>query len=651
MQDVQRIFNGMAKHIKQDMSAEGIQYGISLGRRAPMHIMHMDCILEMVNAGLKPAIFIGSTNGPDSPLYDPVRNPMTIEQQKEQLNQALPGLNLNTAFIITLEDHEDDKIWLKNLVKKIKDSGLYDKSVVHFRSKAADHVKDDAPVKPLNQYVQAFVDEGLAVWQSYNSDSADDNISATNLRFYDLENLTTDQRNVIAAPDYLINLARQARANNPDKHLLEAHQVPLTVLDLALERLRLEVGIPTADVIDFAQKSGEVTEKLLTKAASDLVKTMHSRAKHEKNLPPKPLLVIGNSVSPETAAYLKEDILFETIGASIGKFQSDEPFTELFYGENADFEVNAEKVKGAKAFVVQSTAEPVSDNVQHLLEIIHTLKSCGAAEVTAVIPFTAFSRQDRSFKNRFTSVAADLFAKQLKAAGADKVISFTTHSQAAIQFYKDAFGSDFTNLATTDVFASYLKNKFYFTSSQIISGAPDGAEKLQDEGQKRAKELTTALVGRFNEQSMFRISKIHTAASDSKITSFSGDVADKNCVIIDDMVDGGSTMLNAAKMLKENGAKSVTCCFTHAILTKGNGTALEKLMTAKDGASYFIDTLVMTDSIPEAAEKVKEFSKQYPDLAKKINIIPLGATILAEIKRQLTAAPIPAAKPENRKPV
>jgi phosphoribosylpyrophosphate synthetase len=94
----------------------------------------------------------------------------------------------------------------------------------------------------------------------------------------------------------------------------------------------------------------------------------------------------------------------------------------------------------------------------------------------------------------------------------------------------------------------------------------------------------------------------------------------------------------------------VTCCVTHPILTKGKTTALERLMTAKIGTDYVIDNLVMTDSIPEAAEKVEAFAKQYPEQAKKIEIIPLGPAILAEVKRQMGSAAAPAKKikPDNK---
>ena len=210
----------------------------------------------------------------------------------------------------------------------------------------------------------------------------------------------------------------------------------------------------------------------------------------------------------------------------------------------------------------------------------HSLKRYGAKEVTAVLPFAAFARQDREFKNRFTSVAAEFFPRQLKAAGVDKVITVTPHSQAAMQFYKDEFGANFTALSTTELFAQDIKKRFGDITSVAI-GAPDGADKPLDEGQIRAKELVKAVFdGTVDDvdSKRFKISKVHTGVSDTKITHFDGDVAGKDCVIVDDMIDGGSTMINAASILKAKGAKSVTAYATHGILS---GSALEKILSSK----------------------------------------------------------------------
>lgn len=351
------------------------------------------------------------------------------------------------------------------------------------------------------------------------------------------------------------------------------------------------------------------------------------------NKPLKPLLLVGNNTAPETRKALEESGLFDIITASIGKFVSGEPFAELHKGEEKTYGENLARLKGSKVYVLQSTSEPVADSFQHLLLMAHTLKYFGAGDVTAICPFAAGLRQDRAFKDRFTSVAAVLFAQQMKAAGIDGVITMTPHSKGAIAEYTKVFGDRFKPLATTVMFAEDIKKRFGSDPEYLCIGAPDGADKATDEGQTRARELTKAVFGRADDDCMFRISKTHTGVNNTKITSFDGDVAGKDCVIIDDMIDGGSTMNNAAAMLKAQGARSVTCYATHGILTNN---ALEKLLEAKyDGMHNAIDKIVITDSIPGAADKLAALLAQQPKLAGRVEILSVGDMAVQQAKKDI----------------
>ncbi|MEZ0225980.1 MAG: ribose-phosphate diphosphokinase [Alphaproteobacteria bacterium] len=635
-----KVFQGDADEIENEITANGYEYAIPPGRRAPMHRMHVECVFDILRAGLKPVLAIGSVNGPESKLWNPVKNPLTVEQQKEQFRKALPSIDYNQAMILELEDTADDKTWIENFHKKVKELGIDNKSLVYFRSKSSDAATaGDASTKPLAAYTQSFVDEGMAVWQSYNTNAADDNISASAIRAFDLNNLTVQQRRIIGAPNYIVQIAREARDSNPDKALLEQHNVPLTVLDLSLDRMRKEAGISTAAVIEAALIDGPVTAATLALAANDLVK---ERAGTPMPKTKKPILVLGNSVSEETADFLKTAGTFSPASASIGKFPSGEPFAEIFYGDKKNFAANAERIKGAECFVVQSTGEPVADNIQHLLLMIHTLKFYGAKKVTAVVPFLALSREDRAFPEGFWSVGAELMAKQLKVAGADGVITFTMHSKKGCEYYEAEFGDNFVNVDATEVMARYLEGKFRENAPLLVTGAPDGADKPKDEGIRRASTLGTRLTGTFNDETSYSIAKRHTGVSTTEIDekkSYFGSVKDRDCVMVDDLVDGGGTAVNGGSALKKHGARSVTSVFTHAILTNTKGTALERMLTAKEGDDYVIDSVVFTDSVPEAKAKIDAFAKQYPDLAKKIGFIPLGPAILAEVKKQLAGKP------------
>lgn len=267
-----KTFRGRREDVGQALLKEGIRYGVSIGRRAPMHRMHEDCLREIAEAGLTPIVVIGSANGADSPLFNPVRNPFTVEQQKEQMRLAMPDL-YDEKMIIAQMDSGDD-VWLESLKEKIQNVTGGEKAAMHFRSKAADAVTAKHKIKSLSHYEQGFIDNGFAVWQSFNKDPADDNISASDIRRFDLEHITPEQCSLISASDYIIDLVKKARASNPDKELLNKNKVPLTVLDLTFERMWREAGIDTAAVI--AEAGETITLDTLTDAANKLVEKSRS---------------------------------------------------------------------------------------------------------------------------------------------------------------------------------------------------------------------------------------------------------------------------------------------------------------------------------------------------------------------------------------
>lgn len=247
-----KAFHGLIEDVEDDLKASGIRYGISIGRRAPMHKVHVDCVREIAEAGLVPVILIGSANGAESPLFDPVRNPLTVEQQKEQVRIALPE-HYREDRILVLEDFGDDARWTDAFAALLEKNGLAGQSLVHYRVKATDAKQVEAQIRPLSAYMAGFMAHGIASWESVNRDPSDDDINATELRCFDLDNLGPEQRALIAAPDYIVALAREARSNNPHRHLLENAGLPVTVFDLALERFWKEAGITTADILEAAE--------------------------------------------------------------------------------------------------------------------------------------------------------------------------------------------------------------------------------------------------------------------------------------------------------------------------------------------------------------------------------------------------------------
>lgn len=612
-----KAFDGkLDKKLKKKISAAGLEYGISIGRRAPLHKMHIDCIREIYDAGLTPVIIVGSVNEAGDPLFDPLRNPLTYAQQVDQLEKALPREIFNKSWILPLPDMPDDAAWLENLQKLLAKNGMAGKSVMHFRAKAADAATVDATrARPLSQYKQDLLASGIAVWQSYNSDPADDAICASDIRRFDLGNLTPAQQEIAPTAwrlGYVAHLLREG--GNPDGDDLKGARIPLTMLDHTFKRLYDEAGIRTRDIIAVARLKGGVSLESLMAATQEKI----------EQLKRKPLILVGPRMGREAGVVYANDDRFDFIPASVGTFQSGETFSELFYGQADDFEKNAARLKDAHVFIVQSTAAPVGDNVQHLLHMIHTAKFYGAARVTVALPFAAYARQDRAFDRRFASVGADMLPKQLQAAGADAVIAVTLHSKAAMDFYKAAFGRNFTAVSTADLFAGHLKALGIKTVDAII-GAPDGGDKPGDEGIARAMDVRQAF-----QAAAFKISKEHVGKT-TRVTAFEGDVTGKTAVVIDDMVDGGSTLINAARVLKQNGAKQVVCCVTHGVLTEGrDGPALEKLLTASENGHPLIDRFVVTDSVPDVRAKFNALAAKNPDLANRVDILPL-APLLADV--------------------
>lgn len=267
---MENAFHGNAEDVREGLKERGLAYGVSIGRRAPMHRIHAEAIREIAEAGLKPVIFIGSTNGADSRWFDPVRNPLTLEQQKEQLKRAVPE-HYDETRILTLPDVGDQEKWLSSFFALFDGTEFKGKSVVHYRAKAADRQDKGGAIRPLSQYMEGFAQRGLPAWESWNRDPADDDINATEIRAFDLENLTAAQRALISAPDYVVALAQEARAGNPDREMLKG--VPLTLFDLALDRLRKEAGISTASVIEAA-KTKDIRD--LQQAAAALVRARHA---------------------------------------------------------------------------------------------------------------------------------------------------------------------------------------------------------------------------------------------------------------------------------------------------------------------------------------------------------------------------------------
>lgn len=354
---------------------------------------------------------------------------------------------------------------------------------------------------------------------------------------------------------------------------------------------------------------------------------------------------LSSSLKEALEDFCEKNDGFENIPASIASFASGEPFAELFFGTDETYGKNLDKIKDADVVIVQSTAEPVGESCMQLMLAAASAKRYGAKSVTAVMPFAAFARQDRAFDGRFASVAGEDFPKLLKAAGVDGVVTIDLHSKAAEEFYQQIFGAENVHILSSAAPAAAALVQGKAAAETVVFGAPDGADKPGDRGQQRAAAVAKA-AGLPDKGALFKIWKEHTGVNATKINRFEGDVAGKSCIIIDDMTDSGGTLKNAAKILKENGAKEAVCYITHGLFT---GNALERLMTDKTGSGYTIDRLVVADTVPGIAEKLAKLKTQYPAIGKRISIMPVAPLVVEKIKELNKPAVKTAAQPAPKR--
>ncbi len=269
-------------------------------------------------------------------------------------------------------------------------------------------------------------------------------------------------------------------------------------------------------------------------------------------------IISGNSNRPlaeAIAAYLDIPIT----NADVKRFTDMEVFVEI-----------KENVRGEDVFVVQSTSYPANDNVMELLVTLDALRRGSARRITAVLPYYGYARQDRKSGPR-TPISAKLLANLITTAGADRVLTIDLHA-GQIQGF---FDIPTDNLFAEPVFNSDIKKKYKNENILIVS--PDVGGVVRARAIARRLNVDLAI-----------IDKRRPEVGMSEVMNIIGDVKERNCIMVDDIVDSGGTLCNAAKALINSGAKSVDAYVTHGVLSGG---AVSKV------ASSPLNSLVTTDSI------------------------------------------------------
>ncbi len=280
-------------------------------------------------------------------------------------------------------------------------------------------------------------------------------------------------------------------------------------------------------------------------------------------------LISGNSNRPlaeAVSAYLNVPLT----QANIQRFNDKEVFVEIM-----------ENVRGEDTFFLQSTSYPTNDNLMELLIAIDALKRGSARRITAVIPYFGYARQDRKTGGR-TPISAKLVANIITAAGADRVLTMELHAGQIAGF----FDIPVDNLISSPVFVPQILEKFGDQPLCIVS--PDVG------GVVRARQLAKRLGA-----DLAIIDKRREKAGVSEVMHVIGEVKDKVCILVDDIVDSGGTLCNAAGALKENGAAQAHAYVVHGVLA---GEAVTRVENSS------LESLILTNSI-QATDAVKSSKK------------------------------------------
>ena len=296
-------------------------------------------------------------------------------------------------------------------------------------------------------------------------------------------------------------------------------------------------------------------------------------------------LLSGNSNKPlskNIAKYLKSKL----VNSSIRNFSDGEIYVEI-----------NENIRGNSIFLIQSVSSPANDNLMELLLCIDALKRSSAKNITAVIPYFGYARQDRKVVPR-TSISAKLVSNLITKAGADRVVTVDLHA-GQIQGF---FDIPVDNLYAAPVITKdILKN---YKDKDLVVISPDVG------GVVRARGIAKRING-----DLAIVDKRRDKANESEVMNIIGDINNRDCIIVDDIVDTAGTLCNAAEALINEGANSVSAYITHGVLS---GPALERLQNSK------LKELVITDSIAP--------TKLILD-ASNIRIINLAPLIAEAIRR------------------
>lgn len=279
-------------------------------------------------------------------------------------------------------------------------------------------------------------------------------------------------------------------------------------------------------------------------------------------------MVFSGNANPELGRKVVACLDIRMGDATIGQFSD---------GEIA-IEIN-ENVRGKDVFVIQSTCAPTNDNLMELILMVDALRRASAHRITAVIPYFGYARQDRRVRSARVPISAKVIADMMCAAGVNRVMTMDLHADQIQGF----FDVPVDNIYGSPILLDDIERQNY---KNMVVVSPDVG------GVVRARAIAKEL----NDTDLAIIDKRRPQANQAQVMHIIGDVKDRTCVLVDDMVDTAGTLCKAAEALKARGAKRVVAYSTHAILS---GAAISNI------SNSLLDELIVTDTIPIRDEVMK----------------------------------------------
>ena len=304
----------------------------------------------------------------------------------------------------------------------------------------------------------------------------------------------------------------------------------------------------------------------------------------------KGLDIFTGTANPEFASEVSEILGIKISKADVGYFSDGELKVEI-----------EENVRGHDTFIIQSTCSPTNKNLMEIMLIADALKRSSASRITAVVPYYGYARQDRRVRSARVPISAKVVADMFASVGIDRVLTIDLHSETIQGF----FDMPADNVYATKFMVDDIKDNN--DRNEVVVVSPDVG------GVVRSRALAKLL----DDTDLAIIDKRRAVANESEVMNIIGEVEGKVCIVPDDIIDTAGTLCNAAKALKDKGAKAVKAYITHPVLS---GPAIERLNKSD------IDELIVTNSIPLNKDAKK---------CSKIRVISI-ANIIAECITRLS---------------